>query len=142
MADDLPVRPGLRIPGAELSFSAARSGGPGGQHANKTSSRVTLRWDVRASVALTGVQRARLLERLATRLDQGQVLAVSVDDSRSQHRNREIARERLAKLVRQALHVPKARRATRPSAGARRRRLESKRQRGAVKKLRRTPPGD
>lgn len=137
--DDLRVSPTLLIPADELEVRASRAGGPGGQHVNTTSSRVELRWDVRSSSALTDEQRSRLLERLAPRLTSAGVLVLHASEHRSQHRNREAALARLATIVAEALEVPRERRATRPTRGARRRRLEEKRARSATKELRRRP---
>lgn len=142
MPDDLRVRPDLVIPGDELRERASRASGPGGQHVNKTSTRVTLRWNVACSAALSERQRARLRKRLATRLTQAGVLAVSAGASRSQARNREAARERLAALVREGLAVARPRRPTRPSKASREARLTSKRHRSRVKRERGPPAAD
>ncbi|MCB9529713.1 MAG: alternative ribosome rescue aminoacyl-tRNA hydrolase ArfB [bacterium] len=139
MTDDLPIPGGPTIPAAELSWSASRASGPGGQHVNKTSSRVTLAWSVAESAVLDEAQRARLLEKLAGRLTQGGVLQVHAEDARSQLRNREIAAARLAELVAAALRRPKARRPTRPSRGVKERRLKSKKARSDVKANRKSP---
>jgi ribosome-associated protein len=127
----------VEIPGDELGFVASRAGGPGGQHVNKTASRVTLRWDVERSRALDPVQRARVLRRLRGRISRDGILSVTAEDERSQHRNRELARERLAALVAWALARRKRRLPTGPTEAARRRRRDDKRRRGAVKRLRR-----
>jgi ribosome-associated protein len=140
-ARDLAVTPGLSIPGDELRESASRSGGPGGQHVNKASTRVTLRWSPAGSRVLTPARRARLLTRLASRLTRGGDLIVHASRYRSRARNRELARERLAELVREALARRRARVATRPTRASRDRRLQAKRQRSALKK-RRLPPRD
>ena len=139
MEDDLPILPGVLIPGAELSFTASRASGPGGQHVNKTSSRVLLRWDVRDSAALDDRQRARVCERLRSRLTRDDVLQVAAESERSQHRNRELARQRLAALVRGALSRRKRRVRTKVPRGVHRRRVEGKRRRGQVKRLRKKP---
>lgn len=139
MTDDLHVDPSLTIPGDELIIRASRSGGPGGQHVNTTSSRIELRWDVRASRATDASQRSRLLERLSSRLTADGVLVLHASEHRSQHRNRDAAVERLRRLVAEALVEPEERRATRPSRAARRRRLDAKRVRGRTKELRRRP---
>ncbi|MHC4845678.1 MAG: alternative ribosome rescue aminoacyl-tRNA hydrolase ArfB [Planctomycetota bacterium] len=137
--EGLWVRRGLVIPEDELSASISRSGGPGGQHVNKTSTRVSLRWSVTESRVLSDAQRARLSKSLAARLTQSGELIVHVDSERSQSRNRELARERLAKLVRAALTVRKARRPTKPTKASKRRRLVAKQKRGHIKKLRGRP---
>ena len=122
----LVVQPDLVIPRGELLVRVSRSGGAGGQHVNKTSSRVETVWNVARSGVLTPEQRARLLDRLASRLDaQGNVRVVA-SDTRSQLRNREAAETRLAELVRRALVVPKKRKRTKPSRAAIERRLEEK----------------
>ncbi len=126
----------LVIPLAEITLRASRSSGPGGQHANVTASRVEAIFDVLASTALSEGQRARVLARAGPRL-----VAVAQDE-RSQARNRELALERLAERLERALAVPRSRRATRPSAASRARRLADKR-RAAQRKLgRRPPPAD
>ena len=132
----VPIVPGCVIPLDELSVRFSPSGGPGGQHANKTNTRVELRFDVAASPSLTEAQRARLLDRL------GPEVRVVVDDERSQARNRALAVERLAQRLAAALAVPRPRRATRPSAAARQRRLDAKRARARTKRDRRPPPSD
>lgn len=137
--EGLRVHRDLLIPEDELRTSISRSGGPGGQHVNKTSTRVTLRWSVTESRAPTDAQRARLLKALASRLTQGGELIVHVDTERSQSRNREESRERLMRLVRAALTVRKARRPTRPTKGSKTRRLESKQKRGQTKRMRGRP---
>lgn len=141
-ADDLTVRPGLVIPGAELSVSVARAGGPGGQHVNKLSTKVVLRWSVRDSAVLSDHQRERLLEKLVSRLTKEGELVVAADGDRSQLANRGAARVRLGEMVREGLKVPKKRRATKPTRGSQRRRLKAKKQRKDVKKGRGRPSMD
>lgn len=138
-ADDAPgadrgvlrVNRSLAIPLAEIAWRAGTSGGPGGQHANRTASRVEVSFDVGDSAALGPRQRARLLERL------GPVVRAAAGDERSQARNRQLALERLAARLAGALRVAPPRRPTAPSAAARRRRLEEKRRRAALKRQRR-----
>lgn len=132
----VPIVPGCVIPLDELSVRFSPSGGPGGQHANRSNTRVELRFDVVASPSLTEAQRTRLLDRL------GPEVRVVVDDERSQARNRALAVERLAQRLAGALAVPRTRRATRPSQAARQRRLDAKRARAQTKRDRRTPPSD
>lgn len=139
---DLPVRRGLVIPGEEIAEAASRSGGPGGQHVNKASTRVTLRWNARESEALEGTLRRRVLRRLAARLTQRGELIVHASRHRSRSRNRELARERLAELVHEASAAPRPRVATKPSRAAKTRRLDGKRARSAVKRTRRRPTRD
>ena len=126
------ITPSLAIPLSELQFRFSPSGGPGGQHANKVSTRVELRFDVAGSSTLGPRQRARLLERL------GPEVRIAVDDERSQLRNRQLAVERFRARVAGALHVEKPRRPTRPSRGAKERRLEEKRQLSERKRNRRS----
>ena len=131
--DRLVVTDSVRIPRHELQVGFSASGGPGGQHANKAATRAELVFDVEASGAFTEAQRARVIARL------GPTVRVVADDERSQLRNRALAEERLAAKLRSALHVPRARRATRPTRGSQRRRVESKKQRGEIKRFRRPP---
>jgi ribosome-associated protein len=138
----LDVAPDLRVPFAELEFRATRSSGPGGQHVNTSSTRVEVTWDVAGSPALTEDQRARLLGRLASRLDSTGKLRLVSSGTRSQLRNREDVTERLREVVAQALLIPKARKRTRPTRAAKAARLESKRRRAATKRDRRPPRGE
>jgi ribosome-associated protein len=126
--DVLHVSRSLTIPVGELDVRFSPSGGPGGQHANRAHTRVEVRFDVAGSPSLGPRQRARLLEKL------GDEVRVVCDDERSQHRNRTIALERLRARLEGALRVEKPRRPTRPSLGAKRRRLDAKKRRGDVKK--------
>lgn len=142
MEADLRVREGVVIPGYELWFTASRSGGPGGQHANKTSSRVTLHWNAFGTVGLDDKQRQLVLRRLRSRINNDGVLQLHAEDARSQERNREAARARLVELIRGALHVDPRRISTRPTRSAKRKRVDEKTQRGAIKRLRQTPAGD
>ena len=124
------------LPEAELSWRFTPSGGPGGQHANRSSTRAEVTWDVRASSSITEDQRRVLLERL------GPVVTVAADDERSQKRNRDLARNRLARRIGGALVEDKPRRPTRPTKGSQRRRLDEKRRRSMVKKQRDRPSRD
>ncbi len=126
----------LRIPRSELEYRATRSGGPGGQHVNTSSTRIELWWNLDTSSGPTEPQRARLRERLAPRLDQEGWLRLVESGSRSQLRNRERATERLAELLGRAVLPPKPRKPTRIPRIERRKRLEAKRHRGQVKQLR------
>jgi len=136
------ITPDLRLPLSELEYRASRSGGPGGQHVNTSSTRVEVWWDVAGSPALTPEQRARLLARLASRLDSSGRLRLVSSGSRSQFRNREEVTARLRDLIAEALVIPKKRKPTRPSAAAKAARLEAKRRRAIVKQRRRNPPSD
>jgi ribosome-associated protein len=135
--EDLVVNERLTIPRDELETRASRAGGPGGQHVNTSSTRVEVRWHVAASRAVDGETRARLLEKLASRLDGEGRLRIVASDRRSQAQNREAAEERLVAIVRRALHVPKKRVATKPSRAARERRLEEKKRNAEIKRARR-----
>ncbi len=132
----LRVSPSLRIPLEEISWRATTPGGPGGQHANRTASRVEVRFDVERSPTLRPRQRALLLERL------GPVVTASSVDERSQARNRQLALERLADRLAAGLRVPRRRRPTVPTGAATARRLEEKRRRAVTKERRRTPHPD
>jgi ribosome-associated protein len=136
MDDPMPVTRNVRIPLSEIVIRASRSSGPGGQHANVTASRIEAVFDVVASETLTDDQKRRVMARVGPRL-----VAVA-QDARSQARNRELALERLRDRLAQALHVPRARRPTKPTKASRHRRVEGKRQRSAVKRTRRRPAGD
>jgi ribosome-associated protein len=134
--EDLPIRRGLVIPGSELVEQASRAGGPGGQHVNKANTRVTLRWSPVKSGALAEELRERLLVRLEGRLTRSGDLVVHAADARSRARNRALARERLAALVRVGLARRRPRRATAPTAGGRERRLAAKHHRSVRKRER------
>lgn len=132
----LRVRGDLSIPEGELREAATRSSGPGGQHVNKTSTRVTLRWNALRSPSLTPAQRRRLAEKLGARLTRTGDLVVHSDRTRSRARNRELARERIVELVAGALARPRPRKATRPSTASRMRRRDEKTHRGRLKRTR------
>ncbi|MCR2816625.1 alternative ribosome rescue aminoacyl-tRNA hydrolase ArfB [Microbacterium jiangjiandongii] len=135
----LRVTPGLTIAESELTWRFSRSSGPGGQGVNTTDSRVELVWDAAGSASLTPHQRERILQRLSGRLTGG-VLTITASEHRAQVRNRDAARERLAALIADALRPPApSRRATKPTRGAKERRLTAKKQRTDVKRLRRRP---
>jgi ribosome-associated protein len=123
----------VAIPVSEIELRFSRSSGPGGQHAQKTETRVEAIFDVEASSALTRAQKERVVRKA------GPVLRAIAQDERSQSRNRELAIERLVAALRDALRVERRRRPTRPTAASRERRLEQKRRRGATKQLRRPP---
>jgi ribosome-associated protein len=133
--ESIQVTRTVAIPVSEIELRFSRSSGPGGQHAQKTETRVEATFDVEASVGLTAAQKARVLQRA------GSVLRAVAQDERSQARNRELAVERLVEALRQALRVQRRRRPTKPTAAARERRLEQKRRRSQTKRLRR-PPAD
>ncbi|SFN60489.1 alternative ribosome rescue aminoacyl-tRNA hydrolase ArfB [Mycetocola miduiensis] len=139
---DLEVSPALTIPSSELGWRFSRSSGPGGQHVNTSDSRVELFWSVADSSSLTDEQRQRLNARLGRRLVGG-VLTVTASEQRSQLRNREVARRKLAEIVSAGL-APDGprRRPTKPSRGSQRRRLAAKGQRSETKQQRRRPSAD
>jgi ribosome-associated protein len=132
----LEIRPGVAVPISEVELRTSRSSGPGGQHANVTASRVEAVFDVHASEALSDAQKARIAARLGPRV------TASAQDTRSQLRNRELALERLAQRLAHALEVRRPRTATRPTTASKRRRLDSKKRRGDVKRGRRRPADD
>lgn len=138
----LDVHPSLQLPVAELQYRASRSGGPGGQHVNTSSTRIEVVWNVAASPSLTEEQRARLLSKFAARLDSEGELRLVSSGSRSQLRNREEVTERLCTIVGAALVVPKPRKRTKPSRAARAARLDAKRRRATIKRGRRLRDGD
>jgi len=144
--DDLRVPPGpgaphgLRIPASDLIEQFSRSSGPGGQGVNTADSRVQLSLDLAATTALSDVQRARVIDGLASRLA-GTVLTISASEHRSQRQNRVAARERLSGLIREAVMPPSIRRSTKPTKGSRRRRLDEKHRRSETKSGRRRPTG-
>ncbi len=132
----LIVNDALAIPRAELSYQASRAGGPGGQHVNTSSTRIEVWWDVAGSPSLSDAQRAQLLSRLAARLDGAGQLRLVAAGSRSQLRNREEVTERLRSVIADALKVRKSRRKTKIPRAAKERRLEEKKKRGDVKRMR------
>ena len=134
--DVLRITPRLAIPLAEIELRTSRSSGPGGQHAQKTESRVEAAFDVLASATLSDAQKRRLAERGDA------VVRAVAQDERSQWRNRELALERLAEAIRAGLRVQRRRRPTAPTAAARERRLAGKRRRSEAKRLRRRPPDE
>jgi ribosome-associated protein len=139
---DMRLSGGNRIPGGEIEELASRSSGPGGQHVNTSSTRVTLRWNLSESSGLRPEARERLLARLGSRLTTRGVLVVHADRHRSRARNREMARERLLELVENALHQEPPRRPTRPTKASKDRRLDTKRRRSDEKRQRARRPED
>jgi len=133
--ESIRVTRSVAIPQREIELRFSRSSGPGGQHAQKSETRVEALFDVEASGALSDVQKRRVIAKA------GPVLKAIAQDERSQWRNRELAVERVIESLREALRVERKRRPTKPSKAARERRLEGKRRRAAVKRLRR-PPGE
>ena len=135
------IRAGLWIPDEEIAFTFTRSGGPGGQKVNKTSTRATLAFDVEASPSLTDAQRARIKERLATRIGKDGVLRVVSQKYRTQSANRRAALERFIELLREALRQRRKRRPTRVPEAVREERLRQKRLRSRLKRERARSPG-
>jgi ribosome-associated protein len=134
--DRLVVTESVRIPRHELDVRFSPSGGPGGQHANKTATRAELTFDVDASAAFTEAQRERVRSKL------GSTVRIVADAERSQLRNRSGAETRLVERLREALRVEPPRRSTRPTRNSQRRRVDAKKQRGELKRTRRRPPAD
>jgi ribosome-associated protein len=133
MPEGLDIGRGVIVPLTEVELRASRSSGPGGQHANVTASRVEASFDVEASAVLSNGEKRRICGRA------GSVVRASAQDTRSQARNRELALERLRARLRSALAVQRPRRATKPTAASRRRRVEAKKRRGETKRGRRPP---
>ena len=134
--ESIRVHRGLAIPLAEIRLRTSRSSGPGGQHAQKTETRVEATFDVDASATLSDGQKRRI------RAKAGPVVRAVAQDERSQWRNRELALERLAQAIREALRTQRRRRATAPTKASKERRLDEKRQRSRTKRLRRPPQDD
>jgi len=138
----LRVNDRLAIPRAELGVRATRASGAGGQHVNKTSTRVEVTWNVTSSQVLSDEDRARLVTRLASRLSDDGEIRVVASDTRSQLQNRELAETRLADTIRRALVIPRTRRKTRPSRAAKQARLDDKRKLSEKKRVRRSNTDD
>lgn len=136
MKSDVPIKNNIVIPEHELEITATRASGPGGQHVNKTSTRITLRWNIKTTQALSDEQKERVLQKLQSQLTHEGDLIINQGASRSQHQNKEMALEQLAEKIRGALYVPKKRMATRVSKSKKESRLETKSQRGFIKKMR------
>ena len=136
MANDVFVQPGIIIPGHELEVTTSRAGGPGGQHVNRTATRITVRWNVKATRVLSDEQKTRVLQNLQAQLTTEGDILVHSSASRSQLQNKEAALERLAFVVRKALYVPKKRMKTRVPLAAKEARVKEKKHRGGIKKMR------
>jgi len=136
MSSFIQITSDLLIPIREIQFRFTRSGGPGGQNVNKVSTRVDLIFDIVSSGSMNEEQKGVILSTLRTRIDRGGVLRLTVQESRSQMRNRELALERFALLLREALRPRKRRKKTKPTTTSRRARIASKTRRGVTKKLR------
>ena len=136
MQTGLYIQDGVTIPEHELIVTTSRAGGPGGQHVNKTSSKITVRWSPATSQALTEEQKARVLQNVANKITVDGFLVVHNSSTRSQMQNKKLAYDELAKRIRRALHVPKKRMRTKISKSAQEKRLKEKREHSEVKKLR------
>jgi ribosome-associated protein len=132
--ESIRVTRSVALPRSEIVLRTSRSSGPGGQHAQRSETRVEAVFDVEASTALSAVQKRRVIAKA------GPIIRAVAQDERSQLRNKELATERVVERLRDALRVERRRVATRPTAAARKRRLEEKKQRGELKRLRRRPP--
>jgi ribosome-associated protein len=133
-SESIRVTRSVVLPRSEIELRTSRSSGPGGQHAQKSETRVEAVFDVEASNALSEAQKRRVVAKA------GPVLRAIAQDERSQLRNKDLATERLVESLREALRVPRRRVPTKPSAASRERRLEQKKRRSQVKRLRRQPP--
>jgi ribosome-associated protein len=142
MIEELIVGYGLAIPGRELAVTFSRSGGPGGQNVNKVETKATVRFDLVHSPAVADWMRPLLLEKLANKLTKGGELIVTSERHRERAQNLAAARARLAEMLRAALVPQKERKATRPTAGSKRRHAVAKRRRSGAKSQRRAPTGD
>lgn len=133
---DLPIPPYCTISGSEIILQVSTSSGPGGQHVNKTSTKVTLRWNIEQSTSISDEQRIVLQNKLVNKINKNNEIVIHCEASRSQHTNHLTAREKLCALLQNAFHVPKKRKKTKPSKGAIEKRLKQKKQRAELKKNR------
>lgn len=136
MKNDVPIKNGIVIPAHELDITASRSGGAGGQNVQKTSTRITVRWNVKNTNALTPEQKERVMHKLQARLTVEGDLIIHNSVSRSQEQNKRLALGNLAQVVAKALHVPKKRMKTRVTKAAKESRLKAKTHRGTIKQMR------
>jgi ribosome-associated protein len=140
MAEAVQVTDTIAIPRSELLYRASRSGGAGGQHVNTSSTRIELLWGFEESAALTEAEKSRIRAKLAARVDAEGMLRVVAGNRRSQLQNRIAAEDRLAELVRGALHIPAKRKRTKPSKSSKEARLSDKKRRSTIKGNRRRRP--
>lgn len=136
------VTDAISIPDHELEIKSSRAGGPGGQHVNKTSSRITIRWHIQTSTALLPSEKERVYAALGSRITSDGYLQIYNSATRSQHENRMRALAQLAFLIRKALHIPKKRTATQISQAKKERRLQKKSRMSEIKQLRKKPMAD
>jgi ribosome-associated protein len=136
MKNDVSVRSDITIPDSEIEIATSRAGGPGGQHVNKSNTRITVRWNINNTTALDDQQKARVLQKLASELTNEGDLIVHSSASRSQQQNKEAALSILAAKVKKALHVPKRRMKTRVSKSVKESRLQDKKRRSQLKQSR------
>lgn len=136
MTNDIHIKNGISIPEHELEITTSKSGGAGGQHVNKTETRITIRWNVLRTTALNEEQKALVLQNLQSRLTAEGDLIINNSESRSQAQNKRLAIANLVREVRQALYVPKKRTATRVSKSVKEKRFKEKSHRGSIKKMR------
>lgn len=140
--EPLRINSRLVLPPDELEVRFSRSGGPGGQNVNKLETQVELRFNLKTSAVLGETRRIRLLQALGHRVSNEGVLQVRCSSHRHRARNLDEARERMVELISKSLHIPKGRKATRPTKGSKKRRVDAKTRRGQVKRLRRRPGQD
>ena len=136
MKEDLKIKNGIVIPGHELTITASRAGGPGGQHVNKTSTKITISWNVSQTTALNETQKQRVLEKLQHELSHEGNLVLHASSARSQLQNKKSALEKLAHKIKQALKVPKKRMKSKVPKQVKESRLQEKKKRGMLKKMR------
>lgn len=139
MKNDLFIKNGITIPEHELIISTSRSGGAGGQHVNKADTRITVHWNIKTTTALTEEQKNYLLEKLQARITSDGDIVVHNSESRSQQQNKKNALNNLAAIIRNGLHIPKKRVATKISKALKEARLKSKAHRSDIKKMRSKP---
>lgn len=132
----IPIKNGISIPEHELNFTASRSGGAGGQHVNKTSSRITLRWNIKESAALTPEQKERVMTKLASEITADGEIIIHNSESRSQHKNKQNTIDILASKLRQALHIKKKRIKTAVPKAVQEKRIAEKKRHSMTKQLR------